>query len=140
MNTTTPRTDAVVGQREFGSLADSEYVRLARQLERELADVNTERYNLVVQRDQVLHLLQGGNALTAEDVIKSGLGIGVLSEQKHHEHMRCKAEKDRDDWKEIAEELAKNCELAKYYGATWRQATELRDVLARFNTKKGQTK
>jgi imidazolonepropionase-like amidohydrolase len=33
--TPTPQTDAVVGQREYGSLADSEYVRLARKLEQE---------------------------------------------------------------------------------------------------------
>lgn len=34
----TPRTDAVVGQRECGSLSDSEYVRLSRELERELIE------------------------------------------------------------------------------------------------------
>ena len=34
----TPRTDAVIGQREYGSYADSEYVRLARELERELIE------------------------------------------------------------------------------------------------------
>ncbi len=43
------------------------------------------------QRDQVLHLLQGGT-LTEAQVIESELGVGVLSEQRHHEAMRCKAE------------------------------------------------
>ena len=36
----TPRTDAVIGQREYGSYADSEYVRLARELEIELNEKN----------------------------------------------------------------------------------------------------
>jgi len=34
----TPRTDAVVGQREYGNYQDSEYARLARTLELELAE------------------------------------------------------------------------------------------------------
>lgn len=57
MNSETPRVDEVVGQREFGSLADSEYVRLARQLERELAE-------MIGQRDEAL-----AAQLTAKDSI-----------------------------------------------------------------------
>ena len=39
----TPRTDAIIGQREFGSLPDSEYCALARTLERELVARTIER-------------------------------------------------------------------------------------------------
>ncbi len=37
---------------------------------------------LRIQRDQVLHLLQGGS-LFKVDVVESGLGEGVLIEQRH---------------------------------------------------------
>lgn len=57
-----------------------------------------------VQRDQVSHLLEGGT-LTEEQVITSGLGVGVLSEQRHHEYMRTKAEKERDDLRAKLDEL-----------------------------------
>lgn len=46
---------------------------------------------LQLQRDQALTLLHGGT-LTEEEVEKSGLGRGVLIEDRHHEAMRCKAE------------------------------------------------
>lgn len=46
------------------------------------------------QVNQVLHLLQGGSNLTREQVIESGLGEGVLIEQRHHEYMRTKAENE----------------------------------------------
>lgn len=58
---------------------------------------NEKILQLQTQRDQVLHLLQGGSSLAEADVIKSGLGVGVLSEQRHHEYMRCKAERERDE-------------------------------------------
>lgn len=38
--------------------------------------------NLQKQRDQAIHLLNGGD-LTKEEVIKSGLGEGVLIEQRY---------------------------------------------------------
>lgn len=57
-----------------------------------------------VQRDQVSHLLAGGT-LTEEQVVTSGLGVGVLSEQRHHEYMRTKAEKERDDLRAKLDEL-----------------------------------
>ena len=59
-------------------------------LKAELAKAQANSASLQVQRDQVLHLLSGG-VLTNEDVKDSGLGLGVMIEQRHHEAMRCKA-------------------------------------------------
>lgn len=54
----TPRTDSVVGQREYGSLSDSEYVRLARQLEREnnqlRAELELTRKCVEIESDELL--------------------------------------------------------------------------------------
>lgn len=60
-----------------------------------LTEIADEAERLLIQRDQVLHLLQGGT-LTEQQVIDSGIGVSVLSEQRHHEYMRTKAEKERD--------------------------------------------
>jgi len=73
-------------QRERDNLNGSMSARilgLQKELERRDTQVN-----------QVLHLLQGGSNLTREQVIESGLGEGVLIEQRHHEYMRTKAENE----------------------------------------------
>lgn len=80
-----------------------------------IAQLQKENELLQVQRDQVLHLLQGGENLTDKDVIKSGLGVGVLSEKRHHEFMRCKAEKERDSLKALAQELVDAAHYAQPY-------------------------
>jgi hypothetical protein len=64
----------------------------------DLIDITQRLEAMQRQRDQVLHLLAGGE-LTEEAVVESGLGVGVLSEQRHHEYMRTKAEAERDKLK-----------------------------------------
>lgn len=51
------------------------------------------------------------------------------------------AQKDRDEWKEIAEGLAKHCLLTfGYYSTpTWEKAREIDSALDRFNAKKQLT-
>lgn len=58
------------------------------QLDALVAKQNEQLENIQVQRDQVLHLLQGG-ALTDEQVQASG-GIGVLIEDRHTHHVASK--------------------------------------------------
>ena len=69
----TPRTDAIIGQREFGSLPDSEYCALARTLERELAEalaslpMSTNR-----TREQARQMLGQVERFTRRDGSESG--------------------------------------------------------------------
>jgi len=68
-----------------------------------------------VQRDQLSHLLTGGT-LTEQQVIESGLGAGVLIEQRHHEAMRCKAEQKLDAMSARVEKLTIFVKGITYYG------------------------
>lgn len=113
MNTPTPRTDAIVHEKWIPPVIDCVPADFARQLERELAEA-LERIN---KRTERIHEL----------------------EKVCHEWCmeNAKLNQDRDEWKAIAEELAKNCRLALgYYGTTWKQAQEIDAALARFNAKK----
>lgn len=172
MNTPTPRTDAVVGQREFGSLADSEYVRLARQLERELGEAKSEADSkiqhllhhckdaecstcaeIVCKHHEALHFHHDGCpacecAPSAEQIGKSWLENSSLEKwfpitAEELERLRkesCSLKQDRDEWKAIAEELAKACvhigRVSSGEGIVIQHADE---TLARFNAKKAQS-
>jgi hypothetical protein len=52
MNTPTPRTDAVVREEWIPPVTDCVPADFARQLERELAEANSEREMLIVERDE----------------------------------------------------------------------------------------
>jgi hypothetical protein len=84
-------------------------------LVKDLIDTSKEmemRQNaLKIQADQLHHLLSGGT-LTEQEVVESGLGKGVLIEQRHHEYMRTKAEKERDEARAACAEMRETLQEA----------------------------
>jgi len=85
----TPRTDAIIGQREFGSLPDSEYCALARTLERELAEANAKLSKLSRMIDIAV---QANDAASEAEVANSATFTEALA---HTNTEMVEAERDQ---------------------------------------------